>query len=91
MDQGKLLSPCLLVIMYESSVYPEPPRKTAHRERSGTPVGHVKNESNGPQTSKKKVTGVPIVAQQVKNWISIHKDASSIPGLTQWVKDPVLP
>ena len=31
--------------------------------------------------------GVPIVAQQVKNPTSIHKDAGSIPGLDQWVKD----
>ena len=34
---------------------------------------------------------VPVVAQQVKNPASIHKDAGLIPGLTQWVKDPVFP
>ena len=34
------------------------------------------------------VQGVPIVAQWV---IRIHEDVSSIPGLDQWVKDPVLP
>ena len=33
---------------------------------------------------------VPVVAQQVKNPTSIHADTGSIPGLTQWVKDPVL-
>ena len=35
-------------------------------------------------------TGVPVVAQRVTNLTSIHKDASSIPDLTQWVKDSVL-
>ena len=35
--------------------------------------------------------GVPIVAQQITNTTRNHEVSGSIPGLTQWVKDPVLP
>ena len=33
-------------------------------------------------------TGIPIVAEQVKNPASIHEDVGSISSLTQCVKDP---
>ena len=35
--------------------------------------------------------GVTTVAQWVKNMTGIHEDAGLIPGLTQWLKDPVFP
>ena len=35
--------------------------------------------------------GVPTVDQQIMNSVSIHEDAGSMPGLTQWIKDPAMP
>ena len=40
---------------------------------------------------KKEDAGVPVVAQQLTNMTSIHKDAGLIPGLAQWLKNLVLP
>ena len=39
---------------------------------------------------KKRFEDVPIMAEQVKNLTRIHEVVSLIPGLAQWVKDPVL-
>ena len=35
--------------------------------------------------------GIPSVARWLMNQASIYEDIGSIPGLTQWIKDPVLP
>ena len=46
---------------------------------------------NEYKEAKSKSSGVPVVAQWVKNLITIHEDAGSIPGLARWVKDLALP
>ena len=42
------------------------------------------------QKKKDYILGVPIVAQQDKKLTPIREDASLIPGLALWVKDPAL-
>ena len=37
------------------------------------------------------ISRVPLIAQQVKNTISIHEDEGLILGLPWWVKDLALP
>ena len=37
-----------------------------------------------------RIVWISVVALQVKNLTSIPEDVGSIPGLAQWVKDPVL-
>ena len=47
-------------------------------------------ESGRKEGRKEAKKGVPFVAQQLTNLTSIHIDMGLIPGLTQWLKDPVL-
>ena len=62
-----------------------------HLTKPKNPV-HTYTNSEQPEREIKKTISleVPTVAQKVKNPASIHANAGSIPGLTQWVKDPVL-
>ena len=43
------------------------------------------------QKLKELSIGVPFMAQWLMNLTSIHEAQGSIPGLVQWIKDPVLP
>ena len=40
--------------------------------------------------STRKDSGIPLVARWVKNRTIVYEDVGSIPGFSQWVKDPVL-
>ena len=44
-----------------------------------------------PRYLKTLDTGVPVVAQWLRNPTRKHEVSGSIPGLAQWVKDPALP
>ena len=44
-----------------------------------------------PKSDQLKNSGVPFMAQQKRTLNSIHEDTGSIPGVSQWVKDWVLP
>ena len=59
-------------------------KKKNSRRLSGSFISQ--NFTNG----KDLWVGVPIVAQWLTNPSGIHEDASSIPGLTQGVKDPTM-
>ena len=61
-----------------------------HSKNTNTPTNKDLAEQWGKK-KKKSHPGVPAVAQRLTNLTRNHEVAGSIPGLTHWVKDLVLP
>ena len=61
-----------------------------HRGENGVHSRTGENEKAKGAAHQNTISGVPTVAQQIKNLPSIHEDMSLIPGLAPSVKDPVL-
>ena len=56
----------------------------------GIESSRSRGRERNKQESKTTCQGVPVLAQQVANTISIHEDVGSIPGLAQWDRDLAL-
>ena len=79
---------------YESSSLKSPQRNSLY-ESGNTQIKDFLNLQDKSTKDvlgyKKQCDGVPVVVQWLTNPTRNHEVAGSIPGLTQWVNDLVLP
>ena len=65
------------------------PQRSEIHPRSTMMVQHTQINNVIHHINKRKVWGVPVVAQWLTNPTRNHEVAGSIPALAQWVNDPL--
>ena len=70
-----------------------PYQRLIKKKRERTQINKIRNEKGDVTTDITEIhrIRVPVVVQWLTNLTRNHEVAGSIPDLSQWVKEPVLP